>query len=128
MHTTASGLTASSTQMLCVTCGNRTNKRSDVGRETTHCHGALPPLRFMVLCGDFGVTVMFLEAGELEAILEQENQYLATLRNRWGTDMLTEKAVHDLRMGKRTELLGDLQAKKEKERCQAIPLEAEPSV
>lgn len=71
---------------------------------------------------------MFLEAGELEAILEQENQYLATLRNRWGTDMLTEKAVHDLRMGKRTELLGDLQAKKEKERCQAIPLEAEPSV
>jgi hypothetical protein len=72
------------------------------------------------------VAAMFLEAGEMEAILERENQYLATLRKRWGTDVLTENAEHDLRMGKRTELLGDLQSEKEKARYRAIPMEAEP--
>lgn len=57
---------------------------------------------------------MFLEANELSEILRKEQEYIDDLKRRWRTRDLSESAEHDLRMGKRTELLGDLQAEKER--------------
>ena len=63
---------------------------------------------------------MFLEAGELSVLLRAEDDYIRQLKKRWKRDDFTEKTEHDLRMGKRTELLGDLQCKKETERAERM--------
>ena len=59
---------------------------------------------------------MFFEADELTVLLRQEDEYIQQCKKRWHQKELPEKTEHDLRMGKRTELLGDLQAMKEQER------------
>lgn len=50
----------------------------------------------------------------MSEILRKEQEYIDDLKRRWETRDLSESAEHDLRMGKRTELLGDLQAEKER--------------
>lgn len=69
----------------------------------------LVALRCYAAIGD----IMLLEADELSEILRKEQEYIDDLKKRWGVRDLSKKAEHDLRMGKRTELLGDLQQRKE---------------
>ena len=57
---------------------------------------------------------MFLTADELTGILKDEDRYIKVLKDRWSTFVLDEDAEHKLRIGKRTELLGDLEARKRK--------------
>lgn len=57
---------------------------------------------------------MYIEATELETLLEQEDGYIETLKKRWATPLLTPESERALRLGKRTELLGDLQMRKER--------------
>ena len=54
---------------------------------------------------------MFFEGDELTILLKQEDIYIDSLKQRWNLT-LSPKAEHDLRMGKRTELLGDLESSK----------------
>ena len=56
------------------------------------------------------------EADELTVLLAKEQDYILGLKRRWGVEVLTEKAEHALRMGKRTELLGELQFQKQQPR------------
>ena len=56
------------------------------------------------------------EADELTVLLAKEQDYILGLKRRWGVDVLTEKAENALRMGKRTELLGELQFQKQQPR------------
>lgn len=63
---------------------------------------------------------MFLEADELSVLLRAEDEYIRHLKKRWNRSDFTEKTEHDLRMGKRTELLGDLQCQKEIERAERM--------
>lgn len=56
---------------------------------------------------------MFLEGDELKTLLAEENRYIDSIKERWGVNDLPKKTERDLRMGKRTELLGDLQKRKE---------------
>jgi hypothetical protein len=58
--------------------------------------------------------LMFLTADELTGILKDEDRYIKVLKERWSTLVLDEDAEHKLRIGKRTELLGDLEARKSK--------------
>ena len=55
---------------------------------------------------------MFLTADELQKILEQEEVYIRSLRDKWAPLKMDEIAEHKLRMGKRTELLGHLEYSK----------------
>ena len=59
---------------------------------------------------------MFLEPNELNALLKEEDTYIAFLKAKWQQQILPDDTEHKLRIGKRVELLGDLQAKKEMER------------
>jgi hypothetical protein len=52
---------------------------------------------------------MFIKAEDLSEILRKEQEYIDSLRARWGGVELLPSAEHALRMGKRSELLGDLQ-------------------
>ncbi len=56
---------------------------------------------------------MFLEAEEFGDILNEENRYIALLKSEWEILSLPGQTEHALRIGKRTELLGNLQFKKE---------------
>lgn len=56
---------------------------------------------------------MFLEPEELSALLREEDQYIAELKNRWQKNELPQDTEQKLRIGKRVELLGNLQYKKE---------------
>ena len=56
---------------------------------------------------------MFLEAKELSELLRQEDSYIASLLERWQQKELPKDIEHKLRIGKRIELLGYLQAKKQ---------------
>lgn len=56
---------------------------------------------------------MFLDPEELTALLREEDAYIASLKNRWQQKELPQETEHKLRIGKRLELLGDLQNKKE---------------
>jgi hypothetical protein len=52
---------------------------------------------------------MFLEPEELSELLRQEDSYIASLMKKWGQKELPKETEHKLRIGKRIELLGDLQ-------------------
>lgn len=56
---------------------------------------------------------MFLEPEELTALLREEDSYISSLLNKWQQKELPADTEHKLRIGKRLELLGDLQSKKE---------------
>ena len=62
---------------------------------------------------------MFFDGDELTILLKQEDIYIDSLKQRWDNFTLSPKAERDLRMGKRTELLGDLEASKIKAVLQA---------
>jgi len=64
---------------------------------------------------------MFLEANELSELLEEEQAYIDALKKRWGVCDLPKQSERDLRMGKRTELLGDLQFRKSQPTAIAKP-------
>ena len=55
---------------------------------------------------------MFLTAEELQEILQEEEVYIRSLRDKWAPLKMDEIAEHKLRMGKRTELLGHLEHSK----------------
>ena len=57
---------------------------------------------------------MFLEGDDLTKILAAEDRWIADIKKRWHTSEITEQAEKALRMGKRTELLGDLQFSRQK--------------
>ncbi len=57
---------------------------------------------------------MFLTAEELQEILQEEEVYIRTLRDKWTSFKMDEVDEHKLRMGKRTELLGYLEHRKTK--------------
>ena len=57
---------------------------------------------------------MFIESDELSDLLQVEQDYIDELKKRWGNHQISDKAEKALRMGKRTELLGDLQWRKER--------------
>ena len=59
---------------------------------------------------------MLLEPNELSALLKEEDAYISLLKKKWKQQSLPDDTEHKLRIGKRVELLGDLQAKKEMER------------
>ena len=52
---------------------------------------------------------MFIKSDDLSEILRQEQEYIDSLRARWGGVELLPNAEQALRMGKRSELLGDLE-------------------
>ena len=56
---------------------------------------------------------MFLEPEELSALLREEDEYISSLLKKWQQKELSPETEHKLRIGKRLELLGDLQNKKE---------------
>jgi hypothetical protein len=55
---------------------------------------------------------MFLEPDELSTLLKEEDAYISFLKDKWQQQSLPSDTEHKLRMGKRVELLGDLQARK----------------
>lgn len=55
---------------------------------------------------------MFLEPDELTALLRAEDEYIASLLGKWQQKELPPETEHKLRIGKRIELLGDLQSQK----------------
>lgn len=55
---------------------------------------------------------MFLTADELTGILKDEERYIRGLKSRWSPFVLDEDSEQKLRIGKRTELLAELEAKK----------------
>lgn len=57
------------------------------------------------------------EANELQVLLETEQKYIDELKARWGGMELSVKSEHYLRMGKRTELLGNLHTEKNAPLC-----------
>lgn len=59
---------------------------------------------------------MFLTADELTGILKDEERYISGLKSRWSPFVLDDESEHKLRIGKRTELLAELEAKKLKPR------------
>lgn len=64
---------------------------------------------------------MIIEADELDILLRREDDFIRTIKKRWGSNELSEQAEKHLRMGKRTELLGDLQCdKQKKEACSGV--------
>ena len=56
---------------------------------------------------------MFLEPDELTELLKKEDEYISSLLARWGQTELPPTTEKKLRIGKRLELLGDLQKEKE---------------
>jgi hypothetical protein len=56
---------------------------------------------------------MFLEGDELSALLKEEDSYIASLLLKWQIKELPQETEHKLRIGKRLELLGDLQSREE---------------
>ena len=56
---------------------------------------------------------MFLEPKELTELLKKEDEYISSLLTRWGQTELPPVTEKKLRIGKRLELLGDLQKEKE---------------
>ncbi len=54
---------------------------------------------------------MILTGDELTELLAKEDRYIAAIKKRWGVTEILKDAEECLRIGKRTELLGDLQAK-----------------
>jgi hypothetical protein len=52
---------------------------------------------------------MFIKSDDMSEILRQEQEYIDSLRARWGGVELLPNAEQALRMGKRSELLGDLE-------------------
>ncbi len=52
---------------------------------------------------------MFIKSDDMSEILRQEQEYIDSLRARWGGVELFPNAEQALRMGKRSELLGDLE-------------------
>jgi hypothetical protein len=52
---------------------------------------------------------MFIKSDDMSEILRQEQEYIDSLRARWGGVELLPNAEQALRMGKRYELLGDLE-------------------
>jgi hypothetical protein len=58
---------------------------------------------------------MFIKAEDMAEILRQEQQYIDSLRARWGGVELLPSAEQALRMGKRSELLGDLECQQRRE-------------
>jgi hypothetical protein len=55
---------------------------------------------------------MFLTADELTGILKDEERYINGLKSRWSPFVLDEDSEQKLRIGKRTELLAELEARK----------------
>jgi hypothetical protein len=58
---------------------------------------------------------MFIKAEDMSEILRQEQEYIDSLRSRWGGVELFPNAEQALRMGKRSELLGDLECQQRRE-------------
>lgn len=56
---------------------------------------------------------MFLEPHELKELLKKEDEYISSLLARWEQTELPPVTENKLRIGKRLELLGDLQKEKE---------------
>jgi hypothetical protein len=52
---------------------------------------------------------MFIKPEDLSDILRQEQEYIDSLKERWGVIELLPNAEQALRMGKRYEFLGDLE-------------------
>jgi hypothetical protein len=58
---------------------------------------------------------MFIKAEDMSEILRKEQEYIDSLRSRWGGVELLPSAEQALRMGKRSELLGDLECQQRRE-------------
>jgi hypothetical protein len=58
---------------------------------------------------------MFIKAEDMSEILRKEQEYIDSLRSRWGGVELLSSAEQALRMGKRSELLGDLECQQRRE-------------
>jgi len=58
---------------------------------------------------------MFIKPEDLSDILRQEQEYIDSLKARWGGVELLPSAEQALRMGKRSELLGDLECQQRRE-------------
>ena len=56
---------------------------------------------------------MEIEGNQLTELLQCENKYIEEIKKRWGQETLPSKTENALRIGKRYELLGDMQAEKE---------------
>lgn len=56
---------------------------------------------------------MILEGDELSKVVNAENRYITKLKKRWGVSELPDHVEHYLRMGKRLEMLGNIQKRKE---------------
>lgn len=57
---------------------------------------------------------MFLTGAELTRILRDEDDYIQALKAKWLPHVIDEQAERKLRIGKRIELLADLEAAKSK--------------
>lgn len=58
---------------------------------------------------------MFIKAEDMSEVLRKEQEYIDSLRARWGGVELLHSAEQALRMGKRSELLGDLECQQRRE-------------
>jgi hypothetical protein len=58
---------------------------------------------------------MFIKAEDMSEMLRQEQEYIDSLRSRWGGVELLPIAEQALRIGKRSELLGDLECQQRRE-------------